>query len=138
MRRFRSEGGTVLLTTHYMEEAEQLCDRVAVIDHGKRIALGRPADLVAALGGDHIVEVTVEGIENRGGETLVAGLPGVRNHRLDDGVLSLTVEAPHVTIPALLRSLADRSLELDGLHTRHTSLEDVFMDLTGRHLRDDA
>jgi ABC-2 type transport system ATP-binding protein len=135
LRRFRAQGRTILLTTHYMDEAERLCDRIAVVDHGKVIALGTPADLIAQLGGDHLVEVAFDG----GGldESDLRGLPGVVAVRPEGDVWALAVTAPHVTIPALLDRLQRADCRLARLTTRHASLEDVFVTLTGRHLRED-
>ncbi len=135
IRAFRTGGGTLLLTTHYMEEAAQLCDRVGIVDHGKLIALGTPDELIASLGGDHVVEIRAGGVERALGAA-VGDLPGVRSFRYEAELLSLTVEAPHVAVPPLLARIAGHGLSLDGLSTRHTSLEDVFVSLTGRHLRD--
>jgi ABC-2 type transport system ATP-binding protein len=119
-----------------MDEAERLCDRVAVVDHGKVIALGSPTELIAKLGGDHVVEFAVSG-----GAALSAGeleaLPAVREARVESTGISLTVTEPHVSIPALLKFTQSRELDLVRLTTRHVSLEDVFVHLTGRHLRDD-
>jgi ABC-2 type transport system ATP-binding protein len=137
LRDFRARGHTILLTTHYMDEAERLCDRVAVIDHGRVIALGTPAELIAQLGGEHLVEFALtEGAELV--EAELATLPGVVSARREDEGYHLAVSAPHVAIPALLGSLRDRRLDLARLTTRHASLEDVFVTLTGRHLRDDG
>ena len=138
VREFRARGGTVLLTTHYMDEAEQLCDRIAIVDHGKRIALGSSQELVASIGGDHVVEVTAKGLSARVTEPELAGLASVRRCKISTDSVLLTVQAPHLVVPALLQLLAARGLQLDGLATRHTSLEDVFVHLTGRHLRDEA
>jgi ABC-2 type transport system ATP-binding protein len=135
LRRFRAEGRTILLTTHYMDEAERLCDRIAVVDHGKVIALGTPAELIARLGGDHLVEVAFDG--DGLGEADLRELPGVVSVRLEGDVWSLAVTAPHVTIPALLDRLQAAGPRLARLTTRHASLEDVFVTLTGRHLRED-
>lgn len=133
---FRERGGTVLLTTHYMEEAERLCDRVAVIDRGKIIALGPPRELVASLGGEHVVEF---GLAN--GARLEEGdlrrLPGVVDVRNADGRTYLTVRRVHETVPALMELLAGRGAALSELTTHHATLEDVFLSLTGRHLRDE-
>jgi ABC-2 type transport system ATP-binding protein len=133
---FRERGGTVLLTTHYMEEAERLCDRVAVIDRGKIIALGPPRELVASLGGEHVVEF---GLAN--GARLEEGdlrrLPGVVDVRNADGRTYLTVRRVHETLPALMELLAGRGAALSELTTHHATLEDVFLSLTGRHLRDE-
>ncbi len=133
---FRSQGGTVLLTTHYMEEAEQLCDRVGIVDHGVLIALGSPSELIATLGSEHVVEVRADSIDRLRGAQPEA-MPGVRRAEFDGDALCLWVDAPHVTVPPLLEHLDAHGVEMDGLTTRHTSLEDVFVSLTGRHLRDE-
>jgi ABC-2 type transport system ATP-binding protein len=136
IRRLREEGRTTLLTTHYMDEAERLCDRVAVVDHGKVIALGSPSELIATLGGEHVVEFAVAN-GHRLAEDDLASLPGVREVRRDSDGIALTVGEPHVTIPALLGRLQSNGHHLIRLATRHASLEDVFVHLTGRHLRDE-
>jgi ABC-2 type transport system ATP-binding protein len=136
IRKLREEGRTVLLTTHYMDEAERLCNRVAVIDHGKIIALGSPAELIAGLGGDHVVEFALANESGVLGDEL-AGLPAVKEVRADGNGIALTVTEPHIAIPALLQNLQSRKLNLMRLSTRNVSLEDVFVNLTGRHLRDD-
>src|SRR6266567_8722908 len=137
IRRFRADGGTVLLTTHYMEEAERLCDRVAIMDHGKIIAQGTPKELIASLGADHVVDfaLTEGGIANDLVEVLqqMGGVSAVRTG--PDGV-SLTVVELHRALPALLALLKDRGVELSLLTTHHASLDDVFVALTGRQLRD--
>src|SRR5438876_6550483 len=137
IRSFQSAGGTVLLTTHYMDEAERLCDRLAIIDHGQVIAEGTPADLIERLGGHHVVEFAVSG--NSVGATFDRwrALPGVESVRHDDGFFSLNVRAPHLTIPALLEAVEHRGSQLLHLTTRQASLEDVFVRLTGRHLREE-
>jgi ABC-2 type transport system ATP-binding protein len=136
IRRLREGGRTVLLTTHYMDEAERLCNRVAIIDHGKIIALGSPAELIARLGGEHIVEFALAD-EGRILDEDLAGLPAVREVRPNGNGMALTVTEPHIAIPALLRLLQAQKLDLASLSTRNASLEDVFVNLTGRHLRDD-
>jgi ABC-2 type transport system ATP-binding protein len=134
---FRSSGRTVLLTTHYMDEAERLCDRVAVIDQGKVIALGTPKELIARLGGEHVIDFTLaDGVAPTVED--FAALPTVSSARLDGGRYALTVDEPQIALPALLRYLQQASRELATLTTRHATLEDVFVNLTGRHLRDDA
>jgi ABC-2 type transport system ATP-binding protein len=133
LRRFKAQGRTILLTTHYMDEAERLCDRVAVVDHGKVIALGSPAELIARLGGEHLIEfVPAEG--ETASEAELKNLPAVVSVRREDDAYVLAVTAPHLTLPALLQ----RQRNLTRLTTRHASLEDVFVTLTGRHLRDDS
>jgi ABC-2 type transport system ATP-binding protein len=138
VRKFQRGGGTVLLTTHYMDEAERLCDRLAIIDHGQVIAEGTPSDLIERLGGHHVVEFEASG--NSGDGTALDAwrvLPGVESLRHDDGLVSLTVREPHLTIPALLDAVARQGSQLLHLTTRQASLEDVFVNLTGRHLREE-
>jgi ABC-2 type transport system ATP-binding protein len=135
IRDLRGRGRTVMLTTHYMDEAERLCDRVAVIDHGKVIALGTPAELILRIGGEHVIDFTLEGDAALSEPDLLA-LPSVRTARRGAEAYSLTAAEPHAALPALL-SLAQRAgVGLAGLTTRHATLEDVFVTLTGRHLRD--
>ena len=137
IRRFRAAGGTVLLTTHYMEEAERLCDRVAIMDHGKVIALGTPRELIASLGADHVVDfaLTDGGIPEDLVEVLRA-MGGVSALRTDGDGVSLTVVELHRALPALLTLLQRRGVELSSLTTHHATLDDVFVALTGRQLRD--
>ncbi len=135
--RFRTEGNTVLLTTHYMEEAERLCDRVAILDHGRIIALGTPRELVASLGAAHVLEFTVgESADAAALESEVATLPGVHAVRRVDASLSLTVAELHGTVPALVGLLGRRGIALASLRTHHATLEDLFVSLTGRSIRD--
>jgi ABC-2 type transport system ATP-binding protein len=131
----RGQGRTTLLTTHYMDEAEKLCDRVAIIDQGRVIALGSPRDLIARIGGEHIVEFAVLG-EGAPEASAFSGLPSVLLARAEGDGFSLTVREPHTAIPALLGYLERESRPLARLTTRQVSLEDVFVSLTGRHLRD--
>jgi len=145
VRDLRRRGRTILLTTHYMDEAERLCDRLAVVDHGRVIALGTPAGLIAELKGEHVVEFAVNGEGAVSGHiapgrleprTLLA-LPSVKSVRAESDGILLTVDEPHVAIPALLEGLKREGHALSRLTTRHASLEDVFVALTGRHLRDE-
>jgi ABC-2 type transport system ATP-binding protein len=135
IRDLHDRGRTTVLTTHYMDEAERLCDRVAVIDHGKVIALGSPAELIARLGGEHVVEFALGG-EGPSDPSEYQGLDSVLSARSDGDGFSLTVGEPHLAIPALLDYLDTRRRPLARLTTRQVSLEDVFVSLTGRHLRD--
>ncbi len=132
---FRAGGGTTLLTTHYMEEAERLCDRVAVVDHGKVIALGSPPELIASLGAEHVVQF---GLANGDtiDEAILGSLPGVVRVRAVDGTTRLTVKHVHQAVPALMTVIQERHAELNELTTHHATLEDVFISLTGRNLRD--
>ncbi len=133
---FKTKGGTVVLTTHYMEEAHRLCDRVAVVDHGRVIALGTPSELIAALGAEHVVEISVEN-DDREIDSCLNDVMGVQDVRRERDGIFLTVSEVHRTIPALLATLKDRGVELSNLTTHHATLEDVFVSLTGRRLRDE-
>jgi len=132
---YRRRGRTVLVSTHYMEEAQRLCDRVAIVDHGQRLALGAPAALIAALGGDQVVELTVAGEAPPDAE--LAALPAVRGVRRSGRALVLSTGDARATLPAVLALAQTRGLALESLATRQASLEDVFVALTGRSLRDE-
>ncbi len=136
IRSLGERGKTTLLTTHYMDEAERLCARVAVVDQGKIIALGSPAELIAGLGGEHVIEFALSNGSRVAVEELLA-LPAVKEVRTEAAGMALTVTEPHIAIPALLQILERQGLELMRLTTRHVSLEDVFVHLTGKRLRDD-
>ena len=133
----KARGRTVLLTTHYMEEAARLCDRVAVVDYGRVIALGTPRELIASLGAEHIIEFAIgEQPEAAGLHTLLRTLPSVEGLAHDGVHWRLTVREVHRAVPALLAALAEHGAEAMHLATHHATLEDVFMNLTGRRLRD--
>jgi ABC-2 type transport system ATP-binding protein len=132
---FKSAGRTILLTTHYMDEAERLCDRLAIMDRGKVIARGSPRELISSLGLEHVVEFSTA---SRAVDLdAVARIDGVRDVRRDDGVVRLQAAALHSVVPSLLHELARQGLGLTELRTRSATLEDVFVSLTGRHLRDE-
>ena len=144
---FKSSGRTTVLTTHYMDEAEILCDRVAIVDHGKVIALGSPRQLIESLGAEHVVEFGLAGEQadpalrsaNDERELTVEflkSLPGVQGARVLDDGYELSVSQLHRAVPALLSALAERKLELTKLSTHSATLEDVFVHLTGRQLRE--
>ena len=138
IRAFKLQGRTVLLTTHYMDEAERLCNRVAIVDQGKVIALGSPPELIAGLGGEHVVDFAVR----RDGEdgdaavdrSALESIPGVRSVRPKGRGFHLAAGEPHVVIPTLLEWLRSQNLHLSRLTTHQASLEDVFVNLTGRRL----
>ncbi|MDQ2665335.1 MAG: ABC transporter ATP-binding protein [Gemmatimonadota bacterium] len=133
----RASGRSIVLTTHYMDEAERLCDRVAIVDHGKVIALGSPRELIASLGAEHVVEFTTPGAapDSLPVEALRA-LDGVTSVREHDGRWTLEVSELARAVPALLAELRGRDLTLGELATHSATLEDVFVSLTGRQLRD--
>ncbi|MPZ20428.1 MAG: ATP-binding cassette domain-containing protein [Luteitalea sp.] len=132
---YRAGGGTILLTTHYMDEAQALCDRVAVVDRGNVIALGTPRELIASLGAEHVIEFAlVDGTPLPSDEVLET-LPGVRKVRHQDGGCSLIASHLHLAIPGLLHVVGPDA-RLSMLTTHSATLEDVFVSLTGRHLRD--
>ncbi|MEO7181635.1 MAG: ABC transporter ATP-binding protein [Gemmatimonadaceae bacterium] len=133
----RASGRSIVLTTHYMDEAERLCDRVAIVDHGRVIALGSPRELIASLGAEHVVEFTTPGAEagalHADDLRLLHGVQSAREH---DGRWTLEVGELARTVPALLAELTRRGLPLGELATHSATLEDVFVSLTGRQLRD--
>ncbi len=133
---FKAAGRTVILTTHYMDEAERLCDRVAVVDHGRIIALGTPRELIAGLGADQVVELTLEGDPASPAERCAA-IPGVLAVKLNGATLSLRVGLLHETLPRILDALRVAGAVVGELRTHAPTLEDVFVALTGRHLRDE-
>ena len=132
----KSAGRSILLTTHYMEEAERLCDRVAIVDHGKRIALGTPRELIAALRAEHVLEFALAG-STAVDEAPLLGIDGVCAASRRDGTYRLQVEQLHLAMPALLGELRRQGAQLAELRTHSATLEDVFVSLTGRHLRDE-
>ena len=134
---FREGGGTVLLTTHYMDEAERLCDRVAIFDRGKILAIDSPQQLIADLGAEHVVVFTVSG-QNTASlpEDFGVGLPGVISARLESEHRCLSVREPHIAIPSLLALINERGLRLTSLTTRQATLEDVFVHFAGHGLNE--
>jgi ABC-2 type transport system ATP-binding protein len=135
VERFKEGGGTVLLTTHYMEEAERLAEEVVIVDHGRAIDRGSPASLISALGIASVIHFTPrEGEAVNEGD--LAGLPGVRGVRRDGGVVELSVASAQVATLSLFRWFEERGLHYEDLRTHRPTLEDVFVFRTGKHLRD--
>jgi ABC-2 type transport system ATP-binding protein len=135
---FQTSGRTVLLTTHYMEEAERLCDRVAILDHGTILALDTPRNLIATLATQHVVEFTLESEGAMTDETHWLKLPSVLESRREEGTFQLSVGQVHIAVPALIDYCRTHHLPLASLTTRQATLEDVFVHLTGRHLADET
>jgi ABC-2 type transport system ATP-binding protein len=134
---FKTAGRTIILTTHYMDEAERLCDRVAIMDHGRIIALGTPRELVASIGVDHVVEFATDGAAGQIDPAALERIEGVRRVKAENGGFELQVKQLHLAVPALLAELARRGIPLTELRTHSATLEDVFVSLTGRRLRED-
>lgn len=135
---FKKSGRTVVLTTHYMDEAEKLCDATAIIDCGKIIAHGTPKELINSLGAEHIIEISIDG--NNGkvfAAEKIKELPAVLSVKKESNNFILTVTEPHIVLPPLLDKIEESGFKLSNLTTRHASLEDVFVALTGRGLRDE-
>jgi ABC-2 type transport system ATP-binding protein len=163
----KEAGRTIILTTHYMDEAERLCDRVAIMDHGHVIALGTPQQLIATVGGEDIVEFAVcvrdglsRSVEQREDEgassrvlatepsckdgarasvdvTRLKKIPGVQSHRVNDELHQLSVSELHTAVPRIFAALEEQGLHLSEFRTHSATLEDVFVRLTGRNLRDE-
>ncbi|MBZ5673053.1 MAG: ABC transporter ATP-binding protein [Acidobacteriia bacterium] len=132
---FKAAGRTILLTTHYMEEAERLCGRVAIMDHGKVIAQGTPRELIASIGVEHVVEFSAgDAVPDLAG---IGAMAGVRDVRTENGSVLLQVTELHKAVPGLLDELGRQGIPLTELRTHSATLEDVFVHLTGRHLRDE-
>ena len=125
---------TVLLTTHYIEEAERLCDRVAIIDQGKIVAMGSPRELQERVFGQSRIEVVTA-------QPMLGDLPAfeaVAKHALSDDFKTLVVHStrPARTLPDLIKWIDQRGFELEDIHLKRPTLEDVFIELTGKKLRD--
>ena len=126
---------TIMLTTHYMEEADELCDRVAIIDHGKIIALDTPKNLKELLGGDVIV-LKLENGANRAAEILKK-IPGMKNVKQIGSEITMTVSGAEKKVPVVLRKVERHRLKVASVEIRKPTLEDVFIHYTGRSIRDE-
>jgi ABC-2 type transport system ATP-binding protein len=141
---FKQKGGTVLLTTHFMEEAERLADRIVIIDHGRELTSGTPREVVASLHSENIFSLDIVGEDGLAPpeerlERLAAqigGLPDVRSVRRDDGLLRVGIERFEQVLPEVLRQCAALELRVADLGVHRPTLEDVFVSLTGRGLRE--
>jgi ABC-2 type transport system ATP-binding protein len=136
VRRLRAAGMTVFLTTHYLEEADALCDRIAIIDHGEIVAEGTPDELKREISGD-VVAVTLDGSAARAAK-LLAGEPFVRELevRAEGTLLRLHVDVGATAVPQVMRVLDGSGVEFGGIEVHRPSLDDVFLDKTGRSLRE--
>ena len=139
IRSFREQDKTVMITTHYMEEAERLCDRVAIFDQGRVIALGTPNELIASLGAEHVIEFNVNDASSKPQNyEWLRELPTVEQVDIQHGEIRMTAGESHTVLGRLFEQLDRRGLALTSLTTRHASLEDVFVQLTGRQLNDET
>ena len=129
-------GQTILLTTHYMEEADQLCDRVAIMDHGKILALDTPDALKQSIGADTVVTLRIVGDAGKAADALAAEVGGVTRTRTVDGGLELHVQGKDRLIPRIVMAAEAAGLELADVSVAEPSLETVFINLTGKELRD--
>jgi ABC-2 type transport system ATP-binding protein len=133
---FKGERGTVLLTTHYMEEAEKLADHVVIVEAGKIIAQGTPASVIASLHAESIVEIHPrDGTADRLVDATLLSLPGVSEVRREGASLTIVVTDTQASVGALLGHFTHVGVELESLQTHSPTLEDVFVALTGKHLR---
>jgi ABC-2 type transport system ATP-binding protein len=137
IEQFKLAGRSILLTTHYMDEAERLCDRVAIMDHGKEIALGTPRELIASVSAEHMVEFSLAGASKKLDLPMLKTIEGVREIHADDGHVQLQVTELHRAVPSLMDELSRQGIAITELRTHSATLEDVFVTLTGRHLRDE-
>jgi ABC-2 type transport system ATP-binding protein len=137
IEQFKLQGRTILLTTHYMDEAERLCERVAIMDHGKVIAQGSPRELITSIGVEHVVEFSAGGAAKALEIAALRRMDGVHDVRAENGSVLMQVNELHRAVPALLEELDRQGVPLTELRTHSATLEDVFVTLTGRHLRDE-
>jgi ABC-2 type transport system ATP-binding protein len=126
---------TVFLTTHYMDEADKLCDRIAIIDHGKLVALDSPMKLKATISGTNILEVSFHAVPP-GWEDQLKRLPAVESVSEQDDVFRIATSNGPATTMALLDAAAQIGLPVQSLSVQSTTLDDVFVHYTGRQLRD--
>jgi ABC-2 type transport system ATP-binding protein len=136
LRELNGQGQTVLLTTHYMEEAEELCGRVAIMDHGKIIALDTPARLRQSVGVDTIVTVKATGDHEKLARALADGIAGVTRTRVLDAGVELYAKGADRLVPRVVSAVEDAGFDVLDLSVKEPSLETVFINLTGKELRD--
>ena len=136
LRELNAEGQTILLTTHYMEEADELCDRVAIMDHGRILALDTPAALKQRVGADGIITIRTDHDAERFAQLLEANLDGVSRTRLADGNVVAEVKGTALALPALFRLAESQGFRVLELSATEPTLETVFINLTGKELRD--
>jgi len=129
-------GQTVMLTTHYMEEADQLCDRVAIMDHGKILALDTPANLKMGTGADTIVTIKVASNAEQLAESLKRDIDAIVATRVSDNSLIVDMRSTDRLVPRLVASAESSNVEILDLAVAEPTLETVFINLTGKELRE--
>ncbi len=130
------DGQTILLTTHYMEEADKLCERVAIMDHGSILALDTPAALKQSVGADTVVTVKTTGDPGELGLLLGAEVTGITRTRTSDGALQLHVQGNNRLVPTIVSAAERGGFDIYDLSIAEPTLETVFINLTGKELRD--
>ena len=135
---FKAQNRTVMLTTHYMDEAERLCDRVAIFDAGKIIAEGSPRELIQSLGANHVIEFSIGDSGSDRSLDWIRQINTVSEVQIDEANVRVTADKLHEVLPGLLAGLEREQISLTGLSTRQATLEDVFVSLTGKHLSDEV
>jgi ABC-2 type transport system ATP-binding protein len=136
LRELNGDGQTILLTTHYMEEADQLCRRVAIMDHGRILALGTPSELKRSVGADTVVRVHAGGDQARLAELLGQTVEGVTRTRHGDGWVELHVQGPDRLLPRVIGEAERGGYDVLDISVAEPTLETVFINLTGKELRD--
>jgi ABC-2 type transport system ATP-binding protein len=136
LREFHREGQTILITTHHMEEADQLCDRVAIMDHGRILALDTPAGLKRSLGSSSVVRISASGPLDKLVDELRIEAPSARSSGIGDGHMLMTVDDPAGILPRVLAAAEKAGVTVTDLSIEETTLETVFINLTGKDLRE--
>ncbi|MEO8697489.1 MAG: ABC transporter ATP-binding protein [Acidimicrobiales bacterium] len=136
LREFHREGQTILITTHHMEEADQLCDRVAIMDHGRILALDTPAGLKRSLGSASVVRISASGPLEKLVERLHVTVPSARSTGIAEGQMRMTVDDPAGILPIVLAAADEVGVAVTDLSIEETTLETVFINLTGKDLRE--
>jgi ABC-2 type transport system ATP-binding protein len=134
IRRLKKEYGmTLFMTTHYLEEADALCDRIAIIDHGKIIVTGTPSELKEGLGGD-IITIGIK--ENADVSEIIRGVKNVKEVKNEDGVYRIKAEAGEVTAPLIIEALRKKGYTVTKLSLTEPTLDEVYLEYTGKAMRD--
>jgi ABC-2 type transport system ATP-binding protein len=137
IRGLRERGATIFLTTHYLEEADALCDRILVIDHGKIVAAGTPEDLKQQVSGDAVRLTLADATQVDTVTKVTSSLPGATEAEIDGQTVTFRVPKGGSILPGLLRSIDAQGVELEGVEVHRPTLDDVFLTMTGRSLRDE-